>query len=212
MLESPSVFFLFTKIHSFLVPAAKKNICLTEECVRTASSLLLAMDTTADPCTNFFQFACGTWNKKHVIPEDRSSISTFEVLADQQQLILKSLLEEPISSLDQGATIKAKKFYSSCMDICTYGFNNISRVNDQLLSPTVAQIRAIGDSPVLHVLQSLGGWPVIERGDWKAPTKFNKERLFGRLRGESENDLISVHQIIQCPIRLFIQASTASPS
>lgn len=37
------------------------------------------MDRTADPCTNFFQYACGTWNKKHVIPEDRSSISTFEV-------------------------------------------------------------------------------------------------------------------------------------
>lgn len=37
------------------------------------------MDSTADPCEDFFQYACGTWNKKHVIPEDRSSISTFEV-------------------------------------------------------------------------------------------------------------------------------------
>lgn len=44
-----------------------------------ASSLLAAMDRTADPCKDFFQFACGTWNKMHVIPEDRSSISTFEV-------------------------------------------------------------------------------------------------------------------------------------
>lgn len=44
-----------------------------------AASLLSAMDTTADPCENFFQYACGTWNKKHIIPEDRSSISTFEV-------------------------------------------------------------------------------------------------------------------------------------
>ena len=54
-----------------------------------ASSLLAAMDRSANPCTDFFQFACGTWNKKHVIPEDRSSISTFEVLADQLQVILK---------------------------------------------------------------------------------------------------------------------------
>lgn len=44
-----------------------------------ASSLLAAMDRSADPCKDFFQFACGTWNKMHVIPEDRSSISTFEV-------------------------------------------------------------------------------------------------------------------------------------
>lgn len=75
------------------------------------------MDTSADPCVNFFQYACGTWNKLHVIPEDRSSISTFEVLADQQQVILKGLLEEPVSETDSKATIKAKMFYHSCMDI-----------------------------------------------------------------------------------------------
>lgn len=77
------------------------------------------MDASADPCEDFFQYACGTWNKKHVIPEDRSSISTFEVLADQQQIILKGLLEEPINidNKDNEATIKAKRFYKSCMDL-----------------------------------------------------------------------------------------------
>ena len=54
-----------------------------------ASYLLGAMDPTASPCHDFFQFACGSWNRKHVIPEDRSSISTFEVMADQLQIILK---------------------------------------------------------------------------------------------------------------------------
>lgn len=82
-----------------------------------ASSLLAAMDRTADPCTNFFQYACGTWNKKHLIPEDRSSISTFEVLADQQQVILKGVLEEPVNQDDSEATVKAKMFYKSCMDL-----------------------------------------------------------------------------------------------
>lgn len=82
-----------------------------------ASSLLSAMDHTADPCQDFFQFACGTWNKKHVIPEDRSSISTFEVLADQLQVILKGVLEEPINQYDNSATIKAKLFYNTCMDV-----------------------------------------------------------------------------------------------
>ena len=55
----------------------------------SASYLISAMDMTADPCQDFFQYACGSWNRKHVIPEDRSSISTFEVLADQLQIILK---------------------------------------------------------------------------------------------------------------------------
>jgi membrane metallo-endopeptidase-like protein 1 len=47
------------------------------------------MDLTIDPCEDFFQFACGTWNRKHIIPEDRSSVSTFEGLADDLQIVLK---------------------------------------------------------------------------------------------------------------------------
>ncbi|XP_055711716.1 neprilysin-1 [Phlebotomus papatasi] len=140
----------------------EREVCLTEECIRTASSLLAAMDRTADPCTNFFQYACGTWNKKHLIPEDRSSISTFEVLADQQQVILKGVLEEPVNQEDSEATVKAKMFYKSCMDL--------------------QQIRKIGDQPLKDVIKSLGGWPVIEE-HWEPPA-FSIEYLFGKLRGE----------------------------
>lgn len=55
------------------------NLFLPLPSFNIASSLLAGMDATKDPCEDFFQYACGTWNKKHVIPEDRSSISTFEV-------------------------------------------------------------------------------------------------------------------------------------
>lgn len=85
--------------------------------ISSAASLMAAMDLSADPCKDFFQFACGTWNKKHVIPEDKASISTFEVLADQLQVILKDVLEEPLNANDSEATTKAKTFYKSCMDI-----------------------------------------------------------------------------------------------
>ncbi|EFA09825.2 neprilysin-1 [Tribolium castaneum] len=140
---------------------SRSSVCLTEECVRTAASLLGAMDHTADPCVDFFQYACGTWNKKHVIPEDRSSISTFEVMADQLQVILKGVLEEPINLEDNEATRKAKTFYNTCMDIL--------------------QIRKIGDAPLREVLEGLGGWPVT-KPDWTPPS-FSIEVLLGKIRG-----------------------------
>ena len=76
------------------------------------------MDRNADPCHDFFQYACGSWNRKHVIPEDRSSISTFEVMADQLQVILKGILEQRPTKEDNFATTKAKYFYQSCMNMC----------------------------------------------------------------------------------------------
>ncbi|XP_012224491.1 neprilysin-1 [Linepithema humile] len=139
------------------------NVCMTEECVRTAASLLAAMDRTAAPCIDFFQYACGTWNQLHVIPEDRSSISTFEVLSDQLQVILKRVLEEPPNADDNNATLKAKMFYRSCMDI--------------------PRIRESRDAPLKEILKRLGGWPAVVGTSWKPPP-YPLEVLLGRLRGE----------------------------
>ncbi|XP_072385133.1 neprilysin-1-like [Diabrotica undecimpunctata] len=146
----------------------KKTICLTEECVRTASSLLAAMDHNVDPCVDFFQYACGTWNKVHLIPEDKSSISTFEVMADQLQVILKGVLEEPLNLNDNDATRKAKIFYSTCMDL-----NNI---------------RKTGDRPIREVLNQLGGWPVLKQ-NWSVPS-FSVEILIGLIRSYYNEGLL----------------------
>lgn len=70
-----------------------KTLLITADVTFSAASLLAAMDQTADPCEDFFQYACGTYNKAHVIPEDRSSISTFEVLADQLQITIKGYVK-----------------------------------------------------------------------------------------------------------------------
>lgn len=43
-----------------------------------------------------------------------------KVLADQQQVILKGLLEESIDNKDNEATVKAKTFFKSCMDLRKY--------------------------------------------------------------------------------------------
>lgn len=56
----------------------------------TAAQLIDAMDATVNPCQDFFQYACGSWNRKYVIPEDKSSFNTFEKLHDELQIKLKS--------------------------------------------------------------------------------------------------------------------------
>ena len=50
------------------------------------------MDESVHPCDDFFQFACGNWNKKNIIPEDKTSLNTFEKLHDDLQIKLKGTL------------------------------------------------------------------------------------------------------------------------
>ena len=136
------------KVQSFT--SSKAGVCLSAECVKTAASLLSAMDRNVDPCDDFFEFACGTWNKRHVIPEDRSSVSTFEVLADQLQIILKGLLEAPPTPDESQISQESKYLYQSCVNM--------------------SQIVKIGDGPLRAGLEELGGWPLtfLDR-DWVAP-------------------------------------------
>lgn len=77
------------------------------------------MDTSADACENFFQFANGNWVKNTQIPASQSRWGTFNMLADNNQNILKEILESA------AANTKAAKgsdsqligdLYSSCMD------------------------------------------------------------------------------------------------
>ena len=54
-----------------------------------AARLLRGMRRDIDPCDDFFEYACGSWNKINVIPEDRSGYNTFAKLRDDLQVILK---------------------------------------------------------------------------------------------------------------------------
>uniref|UniRef100_A0A670IJN6 Membrane metalloendopeptidase like 1 n=1 Tax=Podarcis muralis TaxID=64176 RepID=A0A670IJN6_PODMU len=47
------------------------------------------MDPTAEPCQNFYQYACGGWLSRHVIPETSSRYNIFDTLRDELEIILK---------------------------------------------------------------------------------------------------------------------------
>ena len=54
-----------------------------------AAELTSAIDYKIDPCDNFYDFACGMWIKRHVIPEDRSNLYTYGVLRDKVSITVK---------------------------------------------------------------------------------------------------------------------------
>uniref|UniRef100_A0A8K9X5X3 Neprilysin n=1 Tax=Oncorhynchus mykiss TaxID=8022 RepID=A0A8K9X5X3_ONCMY len=87
-----------------------KNSCI---CLCAASRLLENMDANVDPCDNFYQYACGGWLKKNVIPETSSRYSTFDILRDELEVVLKGVLERSVKG-EASALTKAKTLYRSC--------------------------------------------------------------------------------------------------
>ena len=55
----------------------------------TAGKLLENMDASVDPCDNFFEFACGGWRKRTVIPEDRPYHNVILGLMKEVEVVLK---------------------------------------------------------------------------------------------------------------------------
>ncbi|KHJ47677.1 peptidase family M13 [Trichuris suis] len=68
------------------------SICTTKGCVEAASNLLMAIDSTQDPCENFYEYACGQWNKHFFIPEDMSGYGTFALVRDRVRRQLKTAI------------------------------------------------------------------------------------------------------------------------
>jgi endothelin-converting enzyme/putative endopeptidase len=79
---------------------------------------LKAMDTTANPCSNFYQYACGTWRKDNPIPADRSRWSRFNELAERNQKIEREILEKAAAGGANRTPVEQKigDYYAACMD------------------------------------------------------------------------------------------------
>src|SRR5579872_765585 len=50
-----------------------------------------SMDTSVDPCTDFFAYSCGNWIKKNPIPPDQTSWSVYSKLEDDNKSILREI-------------------------------------------------------------------------------------------------------------------------
>ena len=75
-----------------------------------------ALDKSANPCDDFYQFACGGWIKSHPTPADQPGYGRFNELQDRNNEILKGILEEAAKPGSPADMRKIGDYYSSCMD------------------------------------------------------------------------------------------------
>jgi putative endopeptidase len=111
------------------------------------AGVVAALDTTTDPCTDFYQYACGGWLRKTPLPADKPRYGRgFGELADRNNAVLRRILETAASNAarPKASAIDAKlgAFYGACTDEAA-----IDAVGLAPLAPWLSQVTAVKDEP-----------------------------------------------------------------
>jgi len=116
-----------------------------------------ALDKSADPCVDFYQFACGGWLKANPIPPDQARWGRFDELQERNRETLHAILEDaakPAPGRD-AVTQKIGDYYAACMDDKAIDARGIAA-----LMPDLTRIRDLKDksqlAPVVARLHRIG--------------------------------------------------------
>lgn len=125
-----------------------------------------AINTGADPCADFYQFACGNFAKLHPIPSDLPAVNQFQNLHLVNQQNTHEILEKAAQGGASRTSIEQKigDYYQGCMDTSA-----IEKAGIAPLQPELDRISALSSKQALAAelahLQQIGVGAFLDFGE-----------------------------------------------
>jgi putative endopeptidase len=132
---------------------------------------LTSMDKTADPCVNFYRYACGGWQRRNPIPADLTGWSVYAKLYEDNLNFLRGILEQAAAGTAQRdkVTQEIGDFYAACMDEAAVEKRGVSAIQPDL--EAIARIHSAKELPALIARLQLayGGSILFAAGSTQDP-------------------------------------------
>ena len=99
-----------------------------------------SLDKTADPCKDFYQYACGGWRKNNPIPSDQARWGTFNQLGERNNYLLYTDLKKAADAPKSPMQKQYGTFFAACMNV-----DQANALGAKPVEPSLRAIAALND-------------------------------------------------------------------
>jgi putative endopeptidase len=112
---------------------------------QVARDVLQSMDQGADPCRDFYQYACGGWLSSTQLPADKPIwLRSFSTVFERNQKVVRELLESAATDPGDDNQTLVVRFYGACMDEAA-----VEKAGRRPLAPLLRRIEKVEDATAL---------------------------------------------------------------